>query len=675
MGIATFEKGTVLFINDRPHVLKRMIDENVWQTEEEKTGRIKEYKLDQLHRLYLKGDLVFANDSKSDSLASLHIKDGKRSAVLNLVNSKEEWERVKIIRQYVMAVFDLPTSKIVMAPEIKKVWEGLGAKGKVPSWISVSRWKRKYIISGKDINSFLPPNHAKGNRTRRYPTEVLNLVDEAVDKVFMTRERKTFEDTFNHALNLVKQENKLRHAEMQLPLPTIRLVKSAVNNIPMFDRHAARYGRMAANKMFRGVLKQLVLKRVLELAEIDHTKFDLFVVDDETGVPWGRPWITICIDKFSRCILGIYMGVEPPSYLTVARCLKHAFLPKVDLRNMHPEIDNEWYAHGVMDKLVVDNGLEFHSDSLEALCFTLGIDLQYTPRKTPWWKGTVERFIGTMNRGVAHGNPGTSFSNIFEKDDYDPAKHAIITFKTLKLALNKWVSDVYHHRPHRSLDGICPAVMWSSNIKVEEIRVPEDPSRLDAIMGTIERRVLTHKGIEFEGLRYNSPELIALRRRLSDKLNVELRVDEGDLGHIFVIAPDMSQFFKVPCLNQEYAARLTLWQHNVCKRYVKLHMNKSDSPESWRQAKEEVAEIIRRDVLKKRGKAKNSSSKSARFTNVGQSISQTIDPDIPPAGSVLTENPQPLQPVTPSQVLIVPVTSTPSLRPKFVPIIQDRSSN
>jgi hypothetical protein len=31
-----------------------------------------------------------------------------------------------------------------------------------------------------------------------------------------------------------------------------------------------------------------------------------------------------------------------------------------------------------------------------------------------------------MNRAVAHGVPGTTFSNIFEKGDYNPAKHAVV---------------------------------------------------------------------------------------------------------------------------------------------------------------------------------------------------------------------------------------------------------
>jgi putative transposase len=82
-----------------------------------------------------------------------------------------------------------------------------------------------------------------------------------------------------------------------------------------------------------------------------------------------------------------------------------------------PEIRHPWEAHGVMEQLFVDNGLEFHSISLEKACFAFGVEIIYTPRKTPWYKGKIERFNRTINDGVSHGIAGTTFSNIFEKDD------------------------------------------------------------------------------------------------------------------------------------------------------------------------------------------------------------------------------------------------------------------
>jgi hypothetical protein len=43
-------------------------------------------------------------------------------------------------------------------------------------------------------------------------------------------------------------------------------------------------------------------QRPLDLVQIDHTKLDIIVVDDEQRLPIGRPWITLAIDVYSRMV-------------------------------------------------------------------------------------------------------------------------------------------------------------------------------------------------------------------------------------------------------------------------------------------------------------------------------------------------------------------------------------
>ena len=44
-------------------------------------------------------------------------------------------------------------------------------------------------------------------------------------------------------------------------------------------------------------------------------------------------------------------------------------------------------------------------------------------------------------------NPARRSSNIFERADYDPAKHAVITLDVLIEVLHRWIIDVYCQRP------------------------------------------------------------------------------------------------------------------------------------------------------------------------------------------------------------------------------------
>lgn len=607
MGTSTFQQGQAIELKGTKYNLLRKVSDNLWQLEETRTKRILEMTDTDLRLEYSQGNLTF-------------VRDGDVRPALGTAHRDippADWEVAKIRRAYVMAVLDYPSTKDVINPIISNLWEKLSAPTKMPCASSVLQWKKQYIAAGKDIHALIDNANKKGNRTSRFPEEVEVLVEDAIDKTFMTRERKTLQDALDKAMGSVLKENNLRPAVLALPLPTRRLMQRIITRIPAFDRCVARFGQTAATKRFRSVLAHRTTEGPLERAEIDHTQLDLMVIDDVSGLPLGRPWVTACIDDYTRCILGINIGFEPPSYVTVARCLKHAFLPKAELKRQYPDIVNDWEAHGVMRELVVDNGLEFHSVSLENACFSLGIEIHYSARKTPWFKGKIERFFGTFNAGVAHGNPGSTFSNIFEKDDYDPSKHAVVRLDTLQKIIRMWIADVYHQKPHRTLQAP-PAEYWKKNIDVNEILLPDEPASLDAILGRCEKRRLTHKGIELDGLFYNSRDLDKLRRLHGPMLDVELRVDDMDIGHIIVFSPDMKQRFTVSANSLEYANGLTRWQHRVCKRFA-ANQSKSYDPTSWIEAKDAISRLVQDDLMQKKQKTR---SKIARFTTVNAAPAQ-----------------------------------------------------
>lgn len=46
--------------------------------------------------------------------------------------------------------------------------------------------------------------------------------------------------------------------------------------------------------------------------QADHTQVDVLVVD-QSGEVLGRPWLTIVVDSYSRCIMGLHLGFDAPS--------------------------------------------------------------------------------------------------------------------------------------------------------------------------------------------------------------------------------------------------------------------------------------------------------------------------------------------------------------------------
>lgn len=673
MGTASFQHGTALRIDGKAFVMMRKVSDDLWQLEEIKTKRIHEKTDGELRALYAAGTLEFDRE-ESEVNNKEELKIGKP----NLHIPGPLMDEAKIRRSYALAAMAGPATQSAIEAAAQATWEKLKKPERVPHWTTVYRWRRKLINAGRDVHAVVSNFAKRGNRKRRYPEEVLRIVEEAIESIYLTREKRSMKDVLDKAKDEVNRENSLRPQDLQLPEPTYRLVTSMISEVSAFDRCLAREGRLAAVRRFRSVLGHRSTETPLQRAEIDHTLMDLMVIDDDSGLPLGRPVLTACIDDYTRCALGINIGFEPPSYLTVARCLRDAFMPKTNLRALYPEVLNDWEAHGVMRELAMDNALEFHSDSLEEACYSLGIEIHYAPRKKPWFKGKIERFQGTLNREVAHVAPGTTFSNIFEKDEYDPVKHAVVRLSTLQHIVRKWIVEVYHERPHRTLKAP-PAAMWKSSITAEDILLPEDPERLDAILGRREQRVLTHKGIEFEGLLYNSPDMTKLRMQLGEKLDVEICVDDGDIGKIVVLSPDKKRMFVVPALAQVYAKGMTAWQHKVCKRYAAKQMAKYDST-AWLKAKERIAEMIRNEMTRKKARTKTN-SRTARYAegakrSSAQSASVTAAPAVttpavapvaaPPLPTAATVSPT----STPAESLLPP-PSAPERR--FAPVIRQRT--
>lgn len=638
MAIAYFEPSRLIEIDGAVYALDRMVSDKEWQLESKDTGQYITRTVDELNKLYVKRRMRFilsaqnerkhhnSNASRDRQTAALDalLFDGSDDVSTKKMTKRERKqlkknkiraEEAKTRYLYVKAVESACLAYLTqqsLEPVISETWNKYKQPDVIPNWVTVYRWVKRFRDGGSDIRALVSQDTSKGNRTRRYESVLLDIITQAVDTIYLSREHKTVEDVCDHAIFLVSKENKMRPKDAQLPLPTTSLVKRRISEIPAFDRAVARKGREAAIVEFRSVLHQVPTSRPLERVEVDHSSFDLMVIDDETYLPLGRPTLTVAEDVFTRCILGIYTGFEPASFYTVSQCLRHAFLPKTDFREQYPSAMNEWEPYGVPDTLVVDNGMEFHSASLESLAFSFGMTILYTPRKRPWFKGSVERVIGTINRGTAHGNPGTTYANIFDKKDYDPAKTAVIKLSTFIKVVHTWVTDIYHEDKHTML-GKRPITVWREHTKNMLVPIPADANDFDALIGAVKERVVTHKGVESQGLFYNSKELANLRLRIGSGFKATIRYNPCDLGHIYVIEPDTNRPLRVPALREDYATGVSEWQHNIFKRYASEHIGRKDI-EAVAEAKERIRQLILRDMSDKRIRTR---SKAKRVMHEG----------------------------------------------------------
>lgn len=306
-----------------------------------------------------------------------------------------------------------------------------------PSFTTLYRWVRSVSRSGT-FRSLIPRHDRRGPH-RSYQTDrVIELFEQATEKAFAVSPQATIKAVHERLSELIEDENAVRPSGQKLRVPSIATSYRLFKRVSLYEQTVWREGKRIADQKFTMSGTGAVSHRILERVEIDHTPVDIFLVDELTNLPVGRPMLTMVLDHYSRMPMGYHVGYNAASSLAVRAALIHAILPKTFTAGFESlEIVNDWPCFGIPEALVVDNGLEFHGKALEHWAFNFGVRLQYCPKKQPQFKGAVERFLKTINYSFAHLLPGTSFAKFYKRGDYDPERHATLTLTQFKRILEK----------------------------------------------------------------------------------------------------------------------------------------------------------------------------------------------------------------------------------------------
>lgn len=585
MSIAYLSHGQEVFISNKSYQIERHIDKEI-QLIEANSKRVIQMPYEKFLSKLVDREIQF--ETKGSSYIPAHIanKKGERISAMLEFYPKDLVNDMKIKRTFVesyLKIYGDTRSQKIIAKSITELWNLTW--GKPPHPASIARWIKRYIEAGRDIRALCKAHFLKGNRVQRFDDIVINYCQAAINNVYLKPERGSIKLALEQASRNINQENRLRTEDSQLPLPTKTFISSLIHELPEYDVYAARYGKSAAQHKFRNAVNSVYTSRPLERVEVDHTRLDMIVVDAVTGIPIGRPWLTLVIDHYSKCILGFNLSFDSPSHMTVARALMMALQPKVNINKRWPSIRGEWNMFGLMQNLVADNGLEFHGMSLEDACLMMGINISYCPRKKGWWKATVERAIGNTNRSANDGLPGRTYSSNKEKADYKAEKKAILPLEVLEEIIAKWIVDIYHETMHETL-GKKPSSVWREEIDLAEIPIVTNLDELDAVFGIVSKRDLTHKGIQINNLFYNSNELGLIREKFSDLKDITVKWNPEDLGYIFVLPPDGTSL-KVQAIPiyKDYVVGMSFHKHEFIKKFAKDHLNEKNEEITLLEAK------------------------------------------------------------------------------------------
>lgn len=471
--------------------------------------------------------------------------------------------------------------------------------GPLPSWRTIVSWRKIYNDSGCDLNSLIPRHNLKGNRNGKSISGD-GFYWQAVNKKYLSRERPTISSTYKYYKDLIILANR-NVVEGKVEAISKRAFYSRIQKLHPYDVMAARYGKQRADREFRVVGAHIRPTRILERVEIDHTPLDLILLDDTLLIPLGRPYLTALIDSFSGCVVGFYIGYKEPGYDSVRKALLNAMLSKDYIKDLYPSIKKEWPCEGKIETLVVDNGAEFWSTSLEYACKSIVSDIQYNPVAKPWLKPMVERFFGSLSQKLIVSMPGKTFSGIDKLDGYDPQKDAVMRFSVFMEVFHKWIIDVYNFEPNSRETNI-PILSWQIGVREfpPVVYMNEDTERLVLDLGLAVDRNVRRDGITYKGLRYDSKELVEFRKQNTPgkdkKLKVLIKINPSDLEYIYVLGREGS-YIKVPCVeDDEYVKGLTLFQHETYRRFSRNFIRSEVDSESLAEARMEIESRIGQEV-------------------------------------------------------------------------------
>lgn len=403
---------------------------------------------------------------------------------------------------------------------------------------------------GTGLVTDLTPGRSGGGKGKGcLPEPVERIIRELLQKRFLTKQKRSLAAFHREVAQACKTQ--------KLPVPARNTVAQRIAGLHPAKIARSRGGQDAARPLqgAGGIPPEVTMP--LEQVQIDHTVIDLIVVDERDRQPIGRPYLTLAIDVFTRCVLGMVVTLEAPSAVSVGLCLAHAACDKRPwLEGLNVEMD--WPMSGKPRLLYLDNAAEFKSEALRRGCEQHGIRLDYRPPGQPHYGGIVERIIGTAMQMIHDELPGTTFSNPGQRGEYDSEKMATLTLRELE----RWLAlavGTYHGSVHNGLLQP-PAARWAE--AVERVGVPAVVTRPTAFLVDflpVIRRTLTRTGFVIDHIHYYADALkpwIARRERLPAFL---IRRDPRDISRIWVLEPEGQHYLEIHYRTLSHPA-VTLWE-------------------------------------------------------------------------------------------------------------------
>lgn len=444
-------------------------------------------------------------------------------------------------------------------------------------YTTLYRWYKGYTSIGSPIG-VLGNKRGRKKGTIFIEEDIEKIIHDVIENEYLTIERPSIKFIINKI--------KIRCSEKNLSFPSNNTIRSRIKQLSQYEILKKQGNKDKARDIYGVAPKKYEASYPLQIVQIDHTRVDLMIVDDEYRKAIDRPWITLAIDIYSRMIVGYYLSLDAPSGTSVGMCIVNSILQKNKLL-LDFDIDAEWNVWGKMDHIDTDNGADFRSHSVERSCLANGIHIKFRPIGKKEYGGHIERLIGTTMTEV-HDIPGTTYSNIQERLKYDSEGRACMTFSDFEKWLLLYITKIYQHNIHSSLntspsqklkEGIFGT---KDNAGTGYPQISNDPVSLTIDFLPTIKRTIQKNGVTIDGLNYFD---VVLRNKVKGlekmKTNINSKSDDNkyifkrdprDISHIWLYDDILQEYFLIPLANPEIP-KMSLFELNEIKKNKKLTKN------------------------------------------------------------------------------------------------------
>ncbi|WP_238378783.1 Mu transposase C-terminal domain-containing protein [Halalkalibacillus sediminis] len=523
------------------------------------------------------------------------------------------------------------TTKVTVYKYLRKYWQrGKTKECLLPDYDNVGRNTPKENRKGGRPNS-------KGYRTRNIDEQTQEIFKRAYKKYYLNHKKNSLSYAYKmmirefYAIDIYFKDGR-EHVILndEEELPSINQFRYWYRNLISPDEGIKkREGFKAFERDSRALLGSSTYEVFGPGSkyQIDATPCNVYLVS-RYNQEWiiGRPVLYLVIDVYSRMIVGMYVGLEGPSWIGMMMALYNTASNKQEFCGKYgiTITKEDWPSQGLPETIVGDRG-ELEGLNINQAINGLNISIELNPAYRPDWKGIVEKLLDKSQSNLKPFLPGYVDTTYRERGMRDYRVDAALTIEKYTEII---IHFILHHNKNLYManytrdnemirDEVKPTPLnvWSWGIKNRTGKLKEvDEDILKFYLLPTHTASVTAKGIKFKKLLYNCASALKhswfSKARQDGTWKVKISYDPRNLDQIFIHKDDPKYPFEVCSLLEHQESYKSRTYEEILQLFDNEKVNYSNSKFDILQNEVNFMETIE-SIVREAEQKKNESEKYA----------------------------------------------------------------